>query len=207
MLSVINKIDMVETYKNLIDDLKAKLKQHGFIKKGNVFYLTPNENFGVIEFQKSRDSTKDNIKFTINVGTCSNVLMKIKEEDKFKGFQFDQCHWKTRIGRLLPVNTDYWWNINNQTNAAELTEEVYRIIIDIAVPEMMNHITDEMLIETWKKQVAGGLTEYQRMINVVSLLKARKSEELSVVANAIREEVKGTRLASSIEEDFKELGI
>ncbi len=64
----------MNVFKELITLVAPVFKQMRFNKKGNNFYLDADKNYGVINFQKSRESTKDIVKFTINFGVYSDVL-------------------------------------------------------------------------------------------------------------------------------------
>lgn len=197
----------MEAFKKIISQLGLILKPYNFKLKGSTFYLFKDDNWGLVEFQKSKSSTSESVTFTINLGTCSNLLRKIKERDLKVKPIIAECDWKKRIGFLLPAKNDHWWTIDKNTNLTKLTEEISSIIKDQIIPEIMNYIRDEQLEKHWRTGNSEGLTEYQRIENLTLILKEKNSKDLPSIVSIIREEVKGKPLERSVSIHFKELGI
>lgn len=105
------------------------LKQIGFNKKGNNFYLEAGKNYGVINFQKSRDSTKEVAKFTINFGVYPDVLARLQYSysDSTKP-EVEQCHWQSRVGSFMPGSPDYWWYVNVSDGLSSITTNVIEAV-------------------------------------------------------------------------------
>jgi hypothetical protein len=50
----------------LAEELRPDFKARGFRQKGLTFYLTVEDNFAIVQFQKSRSATAGLLDFTIN---------------------------------------------------------------------------------------------------------------------------------------------
>src|SRR4051812_28773507 len=104
---------MIKEYKKLLSEIGTVLSAYGFTKKGDTFFSAKNENWALIDFQKSRSSSPDKIVFTITIGICSVALRRFANEDLSVNPKIEDCHWKKRIGMLLPINNDFWFQIDN----------------------------------------------------------------------------------------------
>lgn len=96
----------MDGYKILISEISDLLKKIGFRKSGDAFYYSKENNIGLIEFQKSRSSIATSTSFTINLGVYSSALHIFDNRDLKSKPTMSDCHWRERIGFLLPVLGD-----------------------------------------------------------------------------------------------------
>lgn len=173
---------MIE-HKTILDFANKILKPLGFKKRKSTFYIKNEGNFGLIDFQKSRDSTDNEIKFTINLGIYSVSIGEALQDDGNIIPEIDDCHWKQRIGFLFSNRNDHWWifrvNLSPESLFSELLE-----ILKVAVTEIQRRMSDNFLKKEWLMGNATGLTEIQKYIFLTTLLKLDKDERLF---NVIRE--------------------
>lgn len=199
----------MEKYVLFISEMVAFLKGKRFSKKGNTFYIQKENNFGLIDFQKSVSSTNDNIKFTVNVGVASKVLLSagINGMTISGKPSIPDCHWGNRIGFLMPVRKDYWWNIGIETVTDQLVADITTQIDNYAIPGIEKHISDNDLITSWLNGDSEGISDFKRYIYLTTLLKYYQDERLPKVVEDMRSFFKGTRDESNIIEHIKELGL
>lgn len=165
----------------------------GFNKKGNSFYLEFNKNYGVVNFQKSRESTNDMVKFTINFGVYSNVLGRmLYGYSDSSSPAVDQCHWQSRIGDFMPGSPDYWWNINMSNILSDISVDVMDSIENIVFPQLSKRMSDEGLINSWMNENYAGTTEIGRFKYLTTLLKVKGDfNTLNQVIEAFMQKSKG----------------
>jgi hypothetical protein len=193
-------------YKQLIATLETPLKSEGFIKKGETFYLYRNNNWGLINFQKSKSSSTEKISFTFNLGITSTRLRKvINNVDIEVKPSIEDCHWKKRVGFMLSQKQDHWWQINDSTSLEHLFMEITTILKTLAIPEIDNHITDSSLEKEWLSGIAEGVTELQRYIYLTTLLKLNGDEKLPMVIGELMTFSKGKSYEYSARVHIKEL--
>lgn len=166
-------------FEELIRALSPMLKPMGFSKKGNSFYLEAGKNCGVLNFQKSLSTTKNKIKFTINYGIYSGALKVFDNFDVKSRPTISVCHWKNRVGFLLPKKQDYWWVIDDSVPLSELLTEIKSVLIDLAIPEIRKYLSDESLEKSWAEGVSEGLTKQQMYLYLIVLLKTNNKPELN----------------------------
>ncbi|PUV24111.1 MULTISPECIES: DUF4304 domain-containing protein [Sphingobacterium] len=125
------------------------LKPLGFKKKANNFYLPLDKIGHIINIQKSYYSTKDDIRFTINVGIFSPEywLARFNYSNKdVPAFPTEpECMIRERIGcmRGLP---DTWYNITTTTDVEELIVEMKYNISSFILPFLEKLNTEQKLI-------------------------------------------------------------
>ncbi|WPU99897.1 DUF4304 domain-containing protein [Mucilaginibacter sp. cycad4] len=170
----------MDKLKLLLANIENVLKRKGFVKSGNTFYIESNGNWGMLNFQKSKSSTNAETILTINLGVSLVSLRRFKNENIKKKPDVLDCHWGMRIGHLLPQKTDYWWKIDD-SNIKEVEDEILIVILNIAIPEILNHLKEGELEKEWLAGFSTGLTELQRYIYLTTLLKLNKSEKLSSI--------------------------
>src|SRR5688572_513057 len=98
----------MDKYNELVKNIASAIKKEGFIKNGDSFYLNKENNWAIINFQKSVYSDNRVLKFTINLGTASTTLRKFGGEEIEIKPKIENCHWRRRIGFLMPQKDDYW---------------------------------------------------------------------------------------------------
>jgi len=197
----------MDTFKKIIKILTPLLKQMGFNKKANNFYLEADKYYGVVNFQKSRDSTKEVVLFTINLGVYSNVLGRLQygHSDSLKP-EVEQCHWQSRVGSFMPGSPDYWWEVTISDNLDSITSNVREVIQSIIVPEISKRLSDEGLIHCWMNESYAGTTEIGRFKYLTTLLKAKGDINiLNQVVETFMQQSKGRPNASRAIEHLKEI--
>ncbi len=196
----------MDKFKTLLAEAFNVFKIKDFVKKGDTFYLTRNNNWGLINFQKSRSSLAGTFSFTINVGVCSNALRKtVDRGDMSMKPDIEDCHWKRRIGFIMHQKQDYWWKIDDNTNLDSITEEIISVIKASALPAIEGHISDESLELEWTIGVSDGLTEFKRHVYLTTLLKLGQKENLSLVIEDLKKISKGKPYEYAAMEHINEL--
>jgi len=196
-------------FKELIKALAPLFKQMGFNKKGNNFYLKAGKNYGVVNFQKSRDCTKEVIKFTINFGVYSDVLGQALDFAYNNLTKPDvwQCQWRSRVGSFMPGSPDYWWKVNVLDDFNTILSSVTEAIQNIVVPELNKRLSDESLINNWLNDDWGGATEIGRFEYLTTLLKAKGDFDiLDQVVETFMQQSKGKSDANIAIEHLEEIG-
>jgi hypothetical protein len=197
----------MDIFREIINEQSPLLKRNGFIKKGNSFYLEAHKNFGVLNFQKSRESTKEVVKFTINFGVYSDVLGKLQYDySNVIKPEVEQCQWRTRIGAFMAGSPDFWWEVKVSDDLKSVASNVTDIVQNITIPEINKRINDEGLLNSWMNETFAGTTEIGRFIYVTTLLKAKGDfNTLKQVVETFMEKSKGKSNASIATEHLKEI--
>lgn len=128
------------------------LRRSGFSGSGQDFHRRIDGNWAAINFQRDRYSTAADLRFTINLGTASTA---VRLED---GFPPDEpareivCHWRTRIGLLLPSGLDTWWNVRAGMLAVEaqvLGATIAGHLAERGVPALERMASDAAILATY----------------------------------------------------------
>jgi hypothetical protein len=197
----------MDLFKELINALTPILKPMGFSKKGNSFYLEAGKNYGIVNFQKSRESTKDVVKFTINCGVYSDTLGRLQYDYNSSAKpEVEQCHWEARVGSFMPGSPDYWWNISASENLSGIVTNVIKTVQSIIVPEINKRLSNEGLINSWMNDTYAGTTEIGRFKYLTTLLKSKGDfDNLNRTVETFMQQSKGTPNASKAMEHLKEI--
>lgn len=198
----------MDLFKELIKALTPSFKSIGLSKKGNSFYLESGKNYGVVNFQKSRESTTEIVKFTINFGVYSDVLGQLEYDYNNSGKpEFEQCHWQARIGSFMPNSPDFWWSVDSSAVLHDVVYNVMQMIESIIVPEINKRLSDEGLITCWINDNYVGTTEIGRFKNLTILLKAKGDfNVLDQVVEKFLQQSNGNLNSKMAAEHLKELG-
>lgn len=198
----------MDKFKHLLTELTSLLKAYGYSKKGNTFFLNGNGNWGLIEFQKSKSNLPGTISFTINIGVFSSVLWEKLGYGKPKEKpDTPMCQWTMRIGFLMPQKKDHWWQINDQHDIKLIIDEISKVLVELGIPQVNLHLSDEGLINAWLNKESGGLTDYMRLMNLVTLLKLKDNPILPATIKELRSIAKDSAMVMSINEHLTKLGI
>jgi hypothetical protein len=198
----------VEKYKILIDKTGEFLKRHGFTKKSTTFYVRREGNWGLLNFQKSLESSAEAVYFTINLGVFSTRIREFLDKDKkTKPAAVDECHWKTRMGFILPDKKDTWWKLDELTCLASIFDEITVIVLNDAIPEIITHISDESLMQYWLNGASEGVTSLQRYIYLTTLLKVNNKQNLSEVISEFKKFAEANGLEHRVKIHLRKLGL
>ena len=160
------------------------LKPLGFKKKANNFYL-PLEKIGhIINIQKSQYSTKDDIRFTINVGIFSPeywlACFNYHNKDVPVYPTEPECLIRKRIGWIRGLD-DTWYAVTTMTDVEELIAEmkynissfilpffeklntVQKLITELEASETLLHTAAKMTFFAELKLLDKARTEYRKI--------------------------------------------
>jgi hypothetical protein len=197
----------MDIYKEIIAKINPLLKQFGFTKKGDSFYLEAQKNFGVIKFQKSIESRKELVKFTINFGIYSDLLGQLQYDyNNSVKPEAEQCHWLARVGAFMRDSPDFWWEVKMSDELNSVVTNIMGIIQNIVMAEINKRLTDEGLMNCWMNESFAGTTEIGRFKYITTLLKEKKDfNTLSKVVETFIEKSKGKPNVSLAIEHLKEI--
>ncbi|KPJ65105.1 MAG: hypothetical protein AMJ43_11410 [Coxiella sp. DG_40] len=168
-------MNSLSSYKRIIEKhVLPFLEELGFRRFGDSFKIIVSGNIGIIDFQKSNKSTNNHVFFTVNLAVILHSLYE------FEGFHTpieklreENGHWRERLGYLLPERSDVWWEVSKDTDMDAIGHELVLIIKDYAIPEIMQYISDENLMNLWIEGKSPGLTNIQRLEYLTVLLKLK----------------------------------
>jgi hypothetical protein len=150
-----------ETFKRVIAETATKVEAFGFRRRDNLLRITGQGNSGLIEFQRSTKNSKERLLFTVNLAVVCGELLEPDEPPVDKA-RSPNGHLRERIGRLLPVRQDKWWEITVRTDSNALAAEVSELIAREAVPYVVRFLDTKELVALWRSGMSPGLTEFQR---------------------------------------------
>jgi hypothetical protein len=197
----------MEKYKSLISDISNVLKPFGFKKSAETFFYNKDNNIGIIDFQKGRSSVATSTLFTINLGIYSGALKVFDRFDIKSKPSISDCHWRKRVGFLLPQKQDYWWEINDKTSLPSLITEITNTLRELAIPEIQKYISDESLEKSWMEGISEGLTEQQMYLYLIALLKKDNKPSLQAKIEELKSLSKGKPFYNNVKENLAKLGI
>lgn len=147
--------DLANKIRNFLGDA---LKAAGFQKKGKNGFLRQCEDvLQFIEFQKSVKTSDSSLTFSINLGVYSQRLAREGEKPEVAS-----CHWRTRLGNLMPAPQDRWWDVESEDDAGKASREVLSLLTDYGLPMLDQISSTSRLKELWRKNQSPGLTQFQR---------------------------------------------
>jgi hypothetical protein len=162
---------VVPVFTGLLRSLEGTLEGHGFARAKRSFWTQSENNVGIIDVRKSSKSTTDRATFTMNVGMWSARIGRfVTGRLKSHPPGIDDCHWRERIGFLLPAREDRWWTIGESDDPATVAGQLSPIFNDVAVPAVIAHLQDEALRDEWLAGNSAGLTDVQRLMYLTILL-------------------------------------
>lgn len=198
----------MDILKEIIKSITPFLREKGYSKKGNSFYLRSDSNFGIINFQKSQDGNKDEVKFTLNFGVYSDVLGKVVDFDYDNSKVPDvwSSQWQARIGNFMPDGHDFWWKIQAEDNLFEIISNIIDNIQNIILPEIDKRLTDEGLMKSLIKGDFIRSTAVEKFKYLTLFLKAKGDiETLNEVVEKFMQQPDGKKYHDIVKEHLQEL--
>lgn len=200
-----------ESFKHLKACLAKRLAPSGFVGAGNILWRKVHDTVVVVEIQKDRRySTKEEVRFTVNAGISVDALRDVIAAAGGPSSSDvpppEGCHWRQRLGHLLPVQSDMWWSVRDEQSAQSVCDEIASGLIYIALPKVEAMASSEVLVRSWQEGRGQGLTEYERLVNLARLLIALgRTKEAQVAVQALEDASLGKAWAASATYDVKEL--
>jgi hypothetical protein len=190
--------------------LVRRLAPSGFARSGDIFWRKIRDTIVVIEIQRSlKHSSRTEAVFTVNLGISLNAL---REGATDPGIQVpevpapDKCHWRQRLGYLMPLHADAWWTISNELTAVTVCDEITAHIVNLAVPAFEQYASSTALLEMWREGKGVGLTEYQRLLSLATLLVQQGSkDEAQAAIEALRSASRGKAWEGGAAHEAEEL--
>mgnify|MGYP001018562644 CR=1 FL=1 len=143
-----NDVALKKRFDLVLRLIKPRLASVGYIKKNFKFVKIFPRSVSVIEFQKSQQSSKYQIKFTINAAVLFQELWD-PQYPQIANASSSRGHIIKRIGRLLPEPSDFWWYMNPNTNETFLAAEVEQYIFKYVLPFLAKFPTVEEAKVAW----------------------------------------------------------
>ncbi|GGX88915.1 DUF4304 domain-containing protein [Massilia dura] len=201
-------MNAAKNYKSFKRYLAKRLAPEGYVGNGNALTLKVSEAVIVFELQQDlKNSSKEMVRFTVNTGISLHALREFFSDDSSESvFSAEQCHWRSRLGRLMDSPSDVWWTISNDEDVESRCDEIVSIIRDIALPQIKTLAVAETFVQLWKNGKGQGLTEYERRISLARLLWALGREtEAQGALEAFETASIGKGWAASAKVDAREL--
>ena len=178
-------------FRRLLRELRPALADNGFHRKSQNFVIESPECWGVINFQKSLYSSRQQKRFTVNVAIAAKRVLRFYDEPEDKSPLHYKCHWEVRLGQLIPGSSDRWWTLSDEGSYPSVLAEVKELVTGRAIPIVKDHLSEERLLVLWDKNVGG--FEYPMLKHKSILLAERGSfTELPAVFERIREICRGS---------------
>lgn len=128
------------------DQIWPALKALGFKRTRYNFHRAVGRNWEVVNLQKSAYSDRDDLRFTVNLAvgldrTRDDRWAEGKRPPEYK------CQLRMRIGDLLngPDSRDLWWDLDRETDHAQLGDAVVSSITTYGLPWLEAHSSDDRL--------------------------------------------------------------
>lgn len=145
----------------------------------------------MINFQKSLYSAAEHKDFTINLAIAAKRILRFHGEPIAQPPRYYASHWNIRIGHLMPGNLDRWWALSDEHSYEVVAHEVTKYIVELAIPIIRNHLSEEGLLQLWDSKNFGGF-EYP-ILKYKSILLAERGEfeKLQAIFERIEEICRG----------------
>ncbi|MBW3624354.1 MAG: DUF4304 domain-containing protein [Armatimonadetes bacterium] len=148
------------------------LKPLHYRKRGLNFSCDRGEVIHLIQIQRSKKSTRYAVVLTLNLGAFSKLLSERRGQEVVNP-RIPDCHWRKRIGHLIPDRYDKWWEIRSAEEAQAVGEELATLLLQYGLPALEGVSTDEELVRLWESGESPGLTEFERT-RYLNLMKPEK---------------------------------
>jgi len=126
------KVDpSAEMYKALLGRARELLFPLGYRKKGNTFCRASGVSTQVVNFQRSqwRVDRTEPVSFTVNLG----VYLHLGDDAPKHKVEYE-CHWRLRIGHLMPDDRDRWWDIGGRHSVETVWKQIQPVFEEAVVP-------------------------------------------------------------------------
>jgi hypothetical protein len=124
------------------------LKQEGFLKSSHTFRRTDSNCIQIISIQGSRSNYDDQGQFTVNLAVYFPEAAKIHGAYRITDRPVESdCMINQRIGHLMSVGKDYWWDFDAKSDLDNIAKETVSACVDYGLPWIAEYSTIEGAIK------------------------------------------------------------
>ena len=156
-------------------EIQPFLKSKGYRRRTQTFHKWVGRNCEVVNFQGSKWSTREQYDFFVNLGVFNRSIFEFendssrpREPPKFPGEA--ECHWRRRLGELLPTRLPKEWSIRVSDSLADLGTEIRSGLDVYALPLMHQLVTDEGLRDSLLRNGELGGMALPQLIELAALV-------------------------------------
>lgn len=128
------------------------LRAHGFKRTKATFHRPVDENWEVINLQRSKWSDRHAVEFTVNLAVG---LAQLREHQYnwAEGERPSQrrCQLRERLGSILR-DGDVWWEVGRRTDVAALANTINRAVELSALPWLHARSTEDALLALMRSE-------------------------------------------------------
>jgi hypothetical protein len=166
----------LEYKRSILAAMQGTLAASGFRRSGAVSRRALGDVVQLVELQSSTRSSVERLVVTLNLAVVSTAL-QAQGGDPAPTPSVASAHWRERIGHLLPIHRDYWWEIAQPNEAQGAAKEIADAIRGYALPILDRLSSTSRLKELWETGVSPGITERQRRMYLSTLYRMDQSRE------------------------------
>src|SRR5262245_1132211 len=117
---------------------KTALTERGFQKRGHRFRRIHEDAVWMIQGQSSSASSAAGLKMTVNLGVFVPRRYRVNGwRDEAPEWPTDSdCHYRTRLGSVMPEKTDLWWDADSDETAIALGRRLLSLLLRWGVPAL-----------------------------------------------------------------------
>lgn len=190
----------MELFNQLIESIQKHLETtaYSFKKLRNEFLINVNNHCCRLDIEKSTSSTKEYIKFTMNIGIhipLDDAVQNLNNAQKISKLWFQLGG---RVGFFLTEENDYWWLITDEQSMQDISNEILKIIDSTIIPLFVKYTNEENVLKLCLSENPNRMLDYKygKYCFAVLFLRKLKSNSFNDVLKKL--------LAYSKELDFTE---
>lgn len=139
----------------LRDLIAPALRTRGFQGSGQAFSLPSTTHWALLDFQRDKWSNASSLRFTVSVTVVGREAWErahlahpwigTRPSGRVAGYAVSDSelpgYWHARIGPLMPLHADHWWNVIASTDTKKLAAEVVSAIDTHVLPALRDRMT------------------------------------------------------------------
>jgi len=124
--------------------LHPTLKREGFLKSSRTFRRSRVGCVQIINVQGSWTNYNDKGQFTVNLAVYFPEAARIDGSFRITDRPSESdCMINQRIGHLMPVQRDYWWDFDSKSDLDKIAQEVVSACVNYGLHWLDEHSTIE----------------------------------------------------------------
>ena len=152
----------------VLKELATSSLLRGFKRRGSYLRRRVDCNQLLVNLQRSTSSTRDHIRFVVNVGIVCDTLLRffLEEDARPSGADHANSHWRMRVGNPQ----ERWFEIDASTDPVTLAREVEDELRPV-LEQASAALSDAALVSIWKSGRGPGLGDFELTKNLAVLAK------------------------------------